>query len=62
MRQIFFAVALTITLAGLFSAAPQKKGCEELKGEIAAKLGYSPRSIKRNLKMIRQIWEKEVAS
>ena len=38
MRQIFFAVTLTIALAGLFSAAPQKKACEELKGEIAAKL------------------------
>jgi nicotinic acid phosphoribosyltransferase len=38
MRQIFFAIALTITLAGLSLAAPQKKGCEELKGEIAARL------------------------
>ncbi len=38
MRQIFFAVALTITLAGLSLAAPQKKACEELKSEIAARL------------------------
>ena len=38
MRQIFFAVALTITLAGLSPAAPQKKACEELKSEIAARL------------------------
>ncbi len=38
MRQIFFAVALTVTLAGLSLAAPQKKACEELKSEIAARL------------------------
>jgi len=38
MRQIFFAVALIITLAGLSLAAPQKKACEELKSEIATRL------------------------
>jgi DNA-directed RNA polymerase specialized sigma24 family protein len=29
--------------------------------EIAGKLGYAPRSIKRKLQLIRDIWEKEVA-
>jgi hypothetical protein len=38
MRQIFFAAALTIALAGFSDAAPQRKGCEDLKNEIAAKL------------------------
>jgi DNA-directed RNA polymerase specialized sigma24 family protein len=28
--------------------------------EIAAQLGYAPRSIKRKLQMIREVWEKEV--
>ena len=27
--------------------------------ELASKLGYSPRSIKRKLQMIRDIWEEE---
>jgi DNA-directed RNA polymerase specialized sigma24 family protein len=30
--------------------------------EIADKLGFAPRSIKRKLKMIRDIWERELAS
>ncbi|HYR91374.1 MAG TPA: DUF1161 domain-containing protein [Terriglobia bacterium] len=38
MRQIFLAVALTAILAGFSPAAPQRKDCEELKTEIAAKL------------------------
>ena len=38
MRQIFFAVVLTIALAGFSSSAPQRKDCEELKNEIASKL------------------------
>jgi uncharacterized protein DUF1161 len=38
MRQIFFAVASMIALAGSSSPAPQRKDCEELKNEIAAKL------------------------
>jgi hypothetical protein len=27
--------------------------------EIAAKLGYTPRSVKRKLRLIRDIWENE---
>jgi DNA-directed RNA polymerase specialized sigma24 family protein len=30
--------------------------------EIAAKLGFAPRSIKRKLQLIRGLWEKEIAS
>ena len=30
--------------------------------DIAANLGFAPRSIKRKLKLIREIWEREVAS
>jgi DNA-directed RNA polymerase specialized sigma24 family protein len=30
--------------------------------EIAEKMGFAPRSIKRKLKMIRDIWERELAS
>ncbi|HMC90792.1 MAG TPA: ECF-type sigma factor [Gemmataceae bacterium] len=29
--------------------------------EIAQKLGYAPRSIKRKLRLIRNAWEKELA-
>lgn len=30
--------------------------------EIAAKLGYAPRSIKRKLQLVRRVWEKELES
>jgi hypothetical protein len=30
--------------------------------EIAAKLGYAPRSIKRKLQLVRSLWEKELDS
>jgi len=30
--------------------------------EIARKLGYAPRSIKRKLQLVRSLWEKELES
>ncbi len=52
-------------LDGLDDEELEKVALRKMEGfsieEIAAQLGYAPRSIKRKLQLIRSLWEKEVA-